>query len=225
MLIRHGQGSLGTEDYDRLSEIGWLQSKALGERVQSAYQINHRVESGTLKRHRQTVQAMVGPERTIFERPELNEYAVDHLIESALSVANELDLPVPDASAFAHPEVYLDTFLRWFPEVLTHWQTGRLNCAHNGAWLAFHQRVTAPLSSWRSSVVQGQTVIVVTSAGVISTLIAEAIGESLAWQRALNVALYNACVNELVLTSSGQWQIETINCLHHLVDQRHHTLA
>ena len=30
-LVRHGQASFGADDYDKLSELGWQQSRRLGE--------------------------------------------------------------------------------------------------------------------------------------------------------------------------------------------------
>lgn len=226
MLVRHGQGSLGTDDYDRLSETGWLQSQSLSHRLREEYGLDWVTESGSLKRHQQTVVGINPPARSQHQiKPELNEYAVDHLIQSAMSMANELQLAVPDEDAFAHPQAYLQTFLMWFPEVLAHWQAERLVCTHNGQWPAFHERVTRPLANWQLRVAQGEVIVVVTSAGVISTIVAHAMGESLAWQRALNVDLYNASVSELSLGEDDRWRIDALNCLRHLSDSLHHTLA
>ena len=30
-VVRHGQAAFGTDDYDRLTEVGWEQSRLLGE--------------------------------------------------------------------------------------------------------------------------------------------------------------------------------------------------
>jgi len=68
-------------------------------------------------------------------------------------------------------------------------------------------------------------VIAITSAGVISTMAAELLGQDLAWQRSLNVALYNASLTELKLDGQGQWHAGRINCLKHFEDPQLHTLA
>lgn len=226
VLVRHGQGSLGTEDYDRLSDTGWLQSQSLSHRLHEAYGGDWVTESGSLKRHQQTVVGINPPSRAHHQiKPDLNEYAVDHLIQSAMSMADQLQLAVPDERALADPQAYLQAFLNWFPEVLAHWQAQRLVCEHNGQWPAFHERVTRPLADWQVRAAKGEVIIVVTSAGVISTIVAHALGESLAWQRALNVNLYNASVSELSLDEDGRWRVDTLNCLRHLSDASYHTLA
>lgn len=223
VLVRHGQGSLGTDDYDRLSEIGWQQSQALGERLKSDYGSVETVWSGSLKRHHQTVEGLkISADRMV--EPDLNEYTVHDLIEAALAQANALGLSVPDDSAFAHPKDYLQTFLAWFPEVLSHWQSGGLTCEHNGLWSTFFERVTRPLLDWDSRVRSGETVVAITSAGVISTMVSYALDRPLSWQRECNVALYNASVTELAL-QDGQWQLQTLNCIKHLQDPSQQTLA
>ncbi len=223
VLVRHGQGSLGTDDYDRLSDIGWIQSQQLGHRLRADYGVFETVWLGSLKRHHQTVDGLEIESKRAVE-PDLNEYTVDQLIGSALAQANALGLSVPDDSAFDNPKDYLETFLAWFPEVLAHWQSGGLTCEHNGHWDAFFERVTRPLSDWHGRVLAGETVVAVTSAGVISTMATHALDQSLAWQRHCNVSLYNASVTELSL-KDGQWQLHKLNCIGHLEDPMHQTFA
>ena len=225
VLVRHGQGSLGTEDYDRLSDVGWVQAKRLGERLNeltsSADDLH--VCSGSLKRHHQTVEAMTLPfDAVVDER--LNEYRVDQLITAAMAQGGRLGLDVPDESQLADPKAYLDTFLAWFPSVLSEWQSGRLSCAHNGPWDAFYTRVIGVAEAWTEHIAKGRTVVSVTSAGVISTLVAKLMDESLAWQRQCNVTLYNASVTELLFTPSSGWQLIRLNCVEHLTHEQH-TLA
>jgi len=215
ILLRHGQASLGTEDYDRLSGLGHAQARALQVRLAAARALDDVVVSGSLKRQRQTVEGLGrGAAARIDES--LNEYTVDRLIRSTLEQAGQLGIQVPGEEAFADPQAYLTTFLEWFPEVLTHWQAARLQCEHNGRWVDFHARVTAPVPGWSELVASGRTVVVVSSAGVISTVVSEMLGEDLAWQRALNVRLYNASLTELRLDARGQWRVEVINCVQHL---------
>ncbi len=225
VLVRHGQGSLGTEDYDRLSDVGWVQAKHVGERLNglvSSYPDTH-VCSGSLKRHHQTVEAMTLPMKAAVDE-RLNEYRVDQLITAAMAQGGTLGLAVPDESQLADPKAYLDTFLAWFPSVLGEWQSGRLSCAHNGPWDAFYRRVIDVTEAWSEYVSKGRTVVSVTSAGVISTLVAKLMDESLAWQRQCNVTLYNASVTELSFTPESGWELIRLNCVEHLPHEQH-TLA
>lgn len=223
-LVRHGQGSLGTEDYDRLSSRGQSQSSLLGERLQVELDRPFRIWSGSLRRHRQTLAGLRLSSDGQIE-PALNEYTVASLIRSAVDQAGALGLRVPDARAFSEPVAYLATFLEWFPDVLSVWQQGKLECIDNGSWSAFQSRVLSPVEQWQLQLAGGGSAVVVTSAGVISTIVADLLGENLAWQRELNVCLYNASVTRLSLNQAGRWEAGPINCIEHLPQPALRTLA
>ncbi len=223
-LLRHGQASLGSADYDRLSKLGQTQSRLLGERIAHAASPDHVIWSGSMRRHRQTLESLSVNAPYRIEQG-LNEYTVSELIRSALGQADRIGLNLPDSVIFEDPVAHLKTLLEWFPEVLGAWQQARFECQHNGSWHSFRKRVTARTPDWKMAVQQGQDVTVVTSAGVISTVVAELLEETLAWQRELNVALYNASVTELTLEENGTWTATTINCTRHLDTDNLKTLA
>ena len=50
-MVRHAQASFGTDDYDRLSELGHRQSRWLGEYLAERQLTFARVVTGTLRRH------------------------------------------------------------------------------------------------------------------------------------------------------------------------------
>lgn len=227
LLVRHAQGSLGTHDYDRLSKVGFRQADHVGRHLESEI-AQAALFRGELKRHRQTAQYLdgLGACRT---DPDLNEYRVDHLLAAAFMRADKLDLAAPAPDAMSDPVAYLDIFLALFPRVLEAWQNERLECAVNGRWRAFSQRVDA--AGRRMSVMLDKTgtVVAVTSAGVISTLAASLLGHDLAWQRHLNVTLYNASITELrpdrQPDGSRRWSLSRLNCVAHLPPGELHTLA
>ncbi len=215
VLLRHGQGSLGSADYDQLSPIGRRQAARLGEHLGELLSDAPSVWSGSLKRHRQTVESMTPATQPTIEA-RLNEYTVDRLIRAAIEQASALGLAAPPEQALADPVSYLKTFLDWFPEVLSAWQADRLRCNHNGRWSDFHARVLQPVDAWRARLQSGQNVVVVTSAGVISTIVSSLLERELVWQRELNVALYNASLTELALDAHGRWRVERLNSVDHL---------
>ena len=55
IVVRHGQAAFATDDYDRLTEVGWEQSRLLGEHFASAEQHFDAVFTGTMRRHRETL--------------------------------------------------------------------------------------------------------------------------------------------------------------------------
>ncbi len=224
ILLRHGQGSLGSEDYDRLSATGQEQSRRLGLRLADELDRGWPAWSGSLRRHRQTLNALPARAEAHID-PDLNEYRVAELMKNALAQAVELELEVPPEQAFADPVTFLQTFLDWFPAVLEHWQSGRLVDPDNGSWPDFRRRVLAPIDAWRAQLLAGRNIVVVSSAGVISTLAAELLGEDERWQRSLNVSLYNASWTELQLQAGGDWRALRLNCVDHLAADGLVTLA
>ena len=58
LLVRHGQASLGTADYDRLSDIGRRQAQVTGARLAGTDLVVDRVVSGALTRQQDTAQAV-----------------------------------------------------------------------------------------------------------------------------------------------------------------------
>src|SRR5882757_8103002 len=57
LLVRHGQASFGSEDYDQLSDLGIEQSRLLGRWIVSCGRKIDQVVVGHMKRHRQTAEA------------------------------------------------------------------------------------------------------------------------------------------------------------------------
>ncbi len=212
LLVRHAQGSLGTDDYDRLSPTGHAQAGKLGEHLRGIDGAR-RIVRGGLRRHRETAESIA--ERHDVDE-QLDEYRVDHLFQAAYDPASGLDLERPPAEAVADPAQYLQLFLDVFPEVLAAWQSARLRCPVNGSWAAFDERVRRAGDRLVGGLDEAGTVTAVTSAGVISTLAAALLVEDLAWQRRLNVALYNASVTEFHRQPDGRWHVERINCVEHL---------
>ncbi len=224
VFVRHGQASLGSGDYDRLSELGREQSRLLGRRLAEQFGDDWALWSGTLKRHRQTLAAF-GPDRAGVFDSNLNEYSVGDLIARAMTQATELGLTPPGPEAFADPVAYLQRFLQWFPEVLEMWQSGELEDPVNGSWTDFSRRVSSVVPAWQTALASGRSVVVVSSAGVISTVLTGLLDKPLEWQRQINVRMANTALSELQVDSQGRWHLTRLNCLDHLDDEQLQTLA
>ncbi|MDX1626434.1 MAG: histidine phosphatase family protein, partial [Wenzhouxiangellaceae bacterium] len=209
LLVRHAQGSLGTADYDRLSDTGHRQAAILGDALRRGFP-DAEVVRGGLRRHRQTAERIDGGDIADVD-PDLDEYRVDGLLAAALGDADRLGIRRPSEAALQDPVAYLDTFLELFPEVLSAWQAERLSCDVNGPWREFRRRVVEAGSRIERRLDTASTVVAVTSAGVISTLAAVLLDHGLDWQRRLNVALYNASVTELRHGEDGRWTLQRAN--------------
>jgi broad specificity phosphatase PhoE len=63
LLVRHGQASYGSDDYDRLSPLGERQSRRVGERLARERPSVHAIYSGPRLRHRQTAEQLIDAAR------------------------------------------------------------------------------------------------------------------------------------------------------------------
>jgi len=111
-LVRHGQASAGTDNYDRLSERGQQQARHLGKWWSQIGVQPTAVFAGSMERQQHTAQlaleqAGLSSGVTIETLPELNEYAhveVDRLFGQGLTTAGSHELSLSD---------YLGIMQRW----------------------------------------------------------------------------------------------------------------
>lgn len=225
ILVRHGQASLGTDDYDRLSETGHRQAALTAERLAAEMTPETALWTGTLRRHRETSEPIVGEARgPLTTTADLNEFSTYGLVRAALREAETLGISVPPREQLLDPARHLPDLLAWFPEVLTAWQERGMVDEQIGSWEGFRKRVLRPRSLWEDAAGSGRDIVVVSSAGVIATLAAALAERSLDWQRELAVRLYNASVTELAYRDSG-WELTRCNCVEHLELDGLQTLA
>jgi broad specificity phosphatase PhoE len=92
LLVRHGQGSLGTSNYDELSELGHRQSRLVGARLARADLRVSQAWCGALARQRDTARAVLAelslPPGELRTDDRLDEY--DHLGVLAADRAGDL---------------------------------------------------------------------------------------------------------------------------------------
>jgi len=87
VLVRHGQASFGADDYDKLSELGWRQSRWLGEYFAERGAAFDLVVRGSLRRHAETLAGISeGLGRTLGgdEDSRLDEYDSHALLHAHL---------------------------------------------------------------------------------------------------------------------------------------------
>ncbi|MAS42046.1 MAG: hypothetical protein CML46_13995 [Rhodobacteraceae bacterium] len=93
-MIRHGQASFGTDNYDRLSPLGHRQARMLGEWLAAHGQFPARIMVGTLVRQRETAEGLaeglgMGAKTPAFEvHPGLNEHNADSIMRGWVKAGN-----------------------------------------------------------------------------------------------------------------------------------------
>jgi len=82
-LVRHGQAAFASDDYDRLTELGYQQARWLGQHLRDLGIGFDRIAAGTLRRQQETAQALAevlgGTVETV---PGLEEYDSERLLRA-----------------------------------------------------------------------------------------------------------------------------------------------
>jgi broad specificity phosphatase PhoE len=186
VLVRHAQASFGAEDYDRLSELGWRQSRWLGEYFRergAAFDLHVR---GSMRRHAETLSGIAEGMGKALEGAvdaRLNEYDSHALLQAHLKGGS---LPKTDDRR---------EHFRILREAMYLWCDGTLSGAPHEPFAEFRGRVLAALGELRKGT--AKRVLVVSSGGPISTILAEVLGMPQRGVVDLNLQTRNTGITEL----------------------------
>jgi len=188
-LIRHGQASFGSDDYDQLSPIGMQQSTALGTSWEASGWAPAAAVAGSMKRHAQTAIAAIdacgqGDGYDIDDG--WNEY--DHL---AIARAHDPASLTLDAKAFQ----------RQLNAALDGWIAGEGD--HAETYRDFVGRVMTSFGKATAAAGPGRSIAVFTSGGPIAMVASHLLtGDDSAFQR-INDVMINAAVTTVIVGSTG----------------------
>ncbi len=207
-LIRHGQASFGTENYDRLSPLGVRQARLLGRHHARLDTIFDAAYCGGMERQRKTAGEFAdtyrGEDRAL--PPPAASAAFDEYDSFAVW---EALLPVILAE---DPELEADgrnfqedrkAFQRLFARVMSRWVQGGIEAPGVPQWVDFQARVRQGLASIAADQGAGKRVAVFTSGGPIAVAVQSALGLGdqvaieLSWQ------ILNASVTRLKYSHRG----------------------
>jgi len=193
LLVRHGQASFGTADYDVLSETGWEQGRLLGDWLRARGVTPTAVVRGGMRRHRETAEAAGWSDAVV----DLGWDEFDHLSVVA-----------------AHPEapgadVDRREFQRVFELATARWTGGRHDGEYAEPWSAFRARAAASFDAACRLAGPGETAVAVTSGGTIAAVCAALVDPEAdpaayarLWSR-FNTVLVNSSVTRVVVGSTG----------------------
>jgi broad specificity phosphatase PhoE len=188
-LIRHGQASFGSDDYDQLSPVGMQQSTALGTSWEASGWAPAAAVAGSMKRHAQTAIAAIdacgqGDGYDIDDG--WNEY--DHL---AIANAHDPAAQTKDAKEFQrHLNAALDAWIAGEGE-------------HAETYRHFVDRVMTSFGKVVADAGPGQSIAVFTSGGPIAIVASHLLtGDASAFQR-INDVMLNAAVTTVIVGSTG----------------------
>ena len=176
-LVRHGQASFGTGDYDRLSETGHLQARLAGEDMAARGLRPDLIIHGGMRRQRETAEGLVeglvagwadGPGPSMRDCPvEVDErwaeYDADSVLEAARVAGLTADHGTLDSAGSSDDAK--QAFQRQLDLALGHW-------AGLDAFADYRNAADAAVSDAAARSGSGRTTVVVSSAGTISLAVA-----------------------------------------------------
>ncbi len=189
IFVRHGQAQFGQANYDKLSEVGHEQSVALGKAIfEQGITIDHWV-SGDMVRHAETLRGISQGMRTQVSHqivtPDLNEY----------DFTGQLNARFVGSKAPVGLHTDRKTHFRALRETLALWQNDKiLNPPES--WAAFETRLKRAQQTIFG--LEGDTILVVSSGGAISKIVANALGVSHAKQVDLQLQIKNASMSTFI---------------------------
>ncbi|MEB2318344.1 MAG: histidine phosphatase family protein [Pseudomonadota bacterium] len=206
-LVRHGQASFGTEDYDRLSELGHRQSRWLGEHFAERGLRFSRVFCGTLARQRDTATAILSAMGETVEpvvHPGFDEYHAGP-IYSAFTMGR---------SPVEHQLADYKDYWQTFRNAMNHWaDTGLADVPET--WTEFGARISAGLAAATQGTGREDRILVVSSGGAICRAVADILGAPPATAIELNLQFRNTGICELI-AGGGRYRLLSFNHIPHL---------
>ena len=211
-LVRHGQASFGSADYDRLSDLGRQQSRWLGEYFAGRGVQFSRVVAGSLKRQQATAEEVLAGmgagsasgANAIHTHAGLNEYNGEALYAAHTQGRDPL----------AHQKADYRDYWRTLKAAMHAWAADQLTGVPE-TWDQFGERTRAALDFACQGAGRDDCVLAVSSGGAISRALIDIIGSPGATAVEFNLQFRNTGVCELIVGSDST-HLVTFNTLPHL---------
>ena len=175
-MIRHGQASFGSENYDRLSSLGVVQAGILANYLVKIDQRFDAFYTGCMERQEKTAEALVNvygehrlPVIDLIKAEAFNEYDSKTVFADQVRMMIEADPSLSDDVK----QVYSDerVFQRLFQQVMTRWASGKYDLPGSPRWKEFRDRVQQGIKDLMKRHGSRKSLAVFTSGGPISAAV------------------------------------------------------
>lgn len=187
-LLRHGQASFGTDDYDVLSDLGRLQADIAGQELARRGLRSPVVVSGSLRRQRDTATlaaAALGVDVAAID-PRFDEFDAHASVDAYLGRPG-----ATDGMSSGEFQQHLDA-------VMAAWME-----SGDERWRAFVDGAFAGLVDLAARLPKGSDAVVATSAGVTAAVTGRLLGADAQGVIAMNRVSVNASITTVVAGSRG----------------------
>jgi broad specificity phosphatase PhoE len=228
LLVRHGQASFFSSDYDRLSPLGEEQSRRLGRFwAERRFQVDavftgpraRQVRTATLAGEVCAEAGLIWPSATQID--ELDEMQTEALLENALPALSsknpEVQALLASFQAAQDRSQAAKSFQRLYERVVHAWVAGELDAGGVEPWVDFCARVQRGIAKLTSAEGSGRTILAFTSGGPIGAAMQLALGTSQETTVELSWMVRNAAISEF-LFSGKRFTLSSFNAIPHLPD-------
>ena len=187
-ILRHGQASFGTDDYDRLSDLGRIQAQVAGQELARRGLRSPVLVSGSLLRQRDTAAiagAQLDVELSVID-PRFDEFDAHQAVDAHLGRVG-----ATDGMSSREFQSHLD-------DVMSVWMT-----QGDERWAAFVDAAMAALADVAADLPSGRDAVITTSAGVTAAITGRLLGSDPAGVIALNRVSVNASITTVVSGGRG----------------------
>jgi broad specificity phosphatase PhoE len=209
LLIRHGQASFGSENYDQLSDLGQEQARVLGHALRPRVPRLGNVVAGSMHRHRQTAELCLremGASAQVMVDASFDEFDRDEIIARLDPRFADKGALAAELSGAAEPRrAFQDLFAR----AMQRWVAGQHD-DYTESWDAFRSRCSEGFARVAASTGRDETSLVFTSGGPIAVVMSALIGIPRDRAFELSFRLVNAGVSKVLVGRRG-WSFGSLN--------------
>ena len=184
-FFRHGQASLGADNYDVLSDKGILQAQLLGEHLLSEKISFDKIFVGPLERQKDTFKAVQEcyeaqgiqlPTPVVIKG--LKEHNGIETMKTALPDLIKTDpyLIALNKSSVDDTKKTMRNTMLGFQYFLGEWAEGKISVKGMPTWKQFREEVKKGLAQILDTTAKGETIGIFSSGGTISAITAECLG-------------------------------------------------
>lgn len=220
-LVRHGQASLRSSNYDQLSEKGELQARILGKSFRNRVDDIDKIEFGTLQRHAQTLEHFSQKFRNSAIREsnaDWNEYNHTDIIQQFNPRYSSRMYLTFDIIKKLNPK---RDFLNMMHQAMNRWMSGAYDDEYIESWKTFKTRCIDALNKLKNSLSEDEIAVVFTSGGVKSAIVQELMNLPDEYFMQFNTKFVNCGVTKIVNSTNNTF-VSTINDYSHLERNRDH---
>jgi broad specificity phosphatase PhoE len=206
-LLRHGQASFGSNNYDQLSSVGHQQAQVLGRALKARGVQPDVLVSGTMQRHLETAGGALrelgwvdGGGVGLQQHAGVNEFDHENVIEVAEPrYADKLQM-MSDMAATGDPR---RAFQKFFQDAVSRWVGGNHDDEYKEPWSVFKLRCISALDDLVQQTPAKGSTLVFTSGGTISVICAHLLGLNDAQAFTINWTLANVGITKVLAGRDG----------------------